>query len=296
VEFRFIVAMSAAGGDMGNWELTKGHTVKIRSITGLLGAGTLVVAGALALFSGPAMAAPPRWAPPTPYTCTGGDFASGNLTSIPSGVYASLTVRGACAVAPDAVISVFGNVNVAPGAVLDAQSAPSTITVGHDVTAAPGSILGLGCQPNPVGHTTGHPCTIEPTASSDITVNGNVIGWGANTVLINGITVKGSVTLIGGGDQAGNPWPIKNNTIHGNLTVIGATPEWLGVLLNNVGGNVILANVTAAAGETMDVGGNTIGWNLGCWGLAPAVSSGFGAPNTVGGHSLGQCANLQSGG
>ena len=75
---------------------------------------------------------------PMAYTCTGGDFASGNLTSIPSGIYASITVTGACAVAPDAVITVIGNVNVASGAVLDAQSAPSTITVERDVTAASG--------------------------------------------------------------------------------------------------------------------------------------------------------------
>ena len=51
------------------------------------------------------------------------------FTSIPSGIYASITVKGACAVAPNAVITVIGNINVAPGAVLDAQSAPSTITV-----------------------------------------------------------------------------------------------------------------------------------------------------------------------
>jgi hypothetical protein len=267
--------------------------VKIRSVMGLVSTGTLVVAGALALLGGPAAAsAPPRWGP-MPYTCTGGDFTSGNLTPIPSGTYASITVKGACAPAPNAVINVFGNVNVAPGAVLDAQSAPSTITVGHDVLAAPGAILGLGCLPNPVGHMTGHPCTVDPTESSNITVNGNVITWGANTVLLNGITVRANVTLIGGGEQAGNPWPIKNNTIGGSLVVYGVTPEWLGVLLNNVGGNVFLTNITAATGETMNVGANTIRWNLGCWALAPAVSSGFGAANVVGGHTLGQCANLQ---
>jgi hypothetical protein len=88
------------------------------------------------------------------YTCTGGDFATGNLTSIPSGIYASITVKGASAVAPDAVIRVLGEVNVATGGVLDAQSAPSTIRVGRDVTAGPGSLLGLGCLPNPAGHTT----------------------------------------------------------------------------------------------------------------------------------------------
>ncbi len=96
--------------------------------------GTLAVAGALALSGGPAMAAGP-----SAYTCSGGE--------VPSGTYASLTVTGMCSVAADAVISVVGNVNVAAGAMFDAQSAPSTITVGRNVTGAAGSLVGLGCQP-----------------------------------------------------------------------------------------------------------------------------------------------------
>jgi hypothetical protein len=54
-----------------------------------------------------------------------------------------------CNVVPDAVINVAGNIDVAAGAVLDAQSAPSTITVGHNVTAGAGSLLRLGCQVTP---------------------------------------------------------------------------------------------------------------------------------------------------
>ncbi|HEY2651509.1 MAG TPA: hypothetical protein VGI50_06290, partial [Solirubrobacteraceae bacterium] len=42
------------------------------------------------------------------YTCTGGDFASGNFTSIPSGNYASITVTGVCNIQPNAVINVAG--------------------------------------------------------------------------------------------------------------------------------------------------------------------------------------------
>ena len=230
---------------------------------------------------------------PIAYTCTGGDFATGNLINIPSGIYASIRVTGACAVAPDAVITVVGNVTVASGAVLDAQSAPSTITVKGNVTAARGSLLGLGCLPDPLGHTTGHPCTVDPDGHSTITVKGNVTALDANTVLLNGITVKGNVTLIGGGEQAGNPWPIKTNKIGGNLLVAGATPEWLGVVVNKIRGNVILINITIAAGETIDVASNTVGQNLACWGLAPAVSGGFpGEVNVVGGRALGQCANL----
>src|SRR4051812_3963231 len=88
--------------------------------------GFLAAAAALAVPAGPAMAAGPG---PMAYTCAGGDFASGTFTTIPSGTYASITVTGVCNVEPDAVINVVGNINVAPGAVLDAQSAPSTITV-----------------------------------------------------------------------------------------------------------------------------------------------------------------------
>jgi len=246
--------------------------------------GLLVPLGALASSGGPAAAAPSSKVP-IAYTCTGGDFASGNLTTIPSGIYSSITITGACAVTPNATITVLGDVNVASGAVFDAQSAPSKITVGGDVTAASGSLLGLGCLPNPPKHTTGHPCTVEPHRQSTIVVLGNVTTTDADTVLLNGITVKGNVTLLGGGDQAGNPWSIKTNWIGGDLVVSGVTPEWIG--------NVILTNITVAEGVTIDVARNTVGRNLTCWGLAPAVSGGFtGEVNVVGGQALGQCASL----
>ena len=157
--------------------------------------GTLTVAGALALSGGPAMAAVSGATPPA-YTCTGGDLASGNFTSIPSGNYASITVTGVCNIVPDAVINVVGNINVAPGAVLDAQSAPSTITVGHNVTAGSGSLLGMGCQPtNTIGMFAGVPCAADPTGHTTITVNGNVTATDANTVLMRKMTLTGNVTL-----------------------------------------------------------------------------------------------------
>jgi hypothetical protein len=275
--------------------------------------GTLVVAGALALSGGPAMAAV-SWPSPAAYTCTGGDIATQNFTSIPSGTYASITVKGACQVAPDAVITVIGNINVAPGAALDAQTFQSTITVRHNVTAGPGSLLGLGCLPNPPGHTTGHPCVDangNPTTfSSDITVKGNVTAIAANTVLLNGITVKGNVTLIGSEGTAtaaeratAIPWSIKDNTIGGNLIASNMTPLWIGLINNKVRGNVILFNIHITDGlppnndpaPTIFVASNTIGRNLACYGLAPAVSGGFpGEVNVVGGKALGQCANLQN--
>ena len=257
--------------------------------------GFVAPVGAFAFSGGPATAAAAS-SVPRALTCTGGDLATGNLTKIHSGVYSSITVTGACAVAPNAVVVVFGSINVAAGAVLDAQSAPSTIVVGQDVNAASGSLLGLGCLPNPTGHTTGHPCTFDAHQHSNITVLGNVTASDANTVLLNGITVKRNVRLIGGGEQAGNPWPIKTNKISGNLLVVGVRPEWLGVIVNTIGGDAVLTNDTVAPGETIYVASNTIRRNLICSGLAPALSGGFpGEVNVIGGMELGQCANLPEG-
>jgi hypothetical protein len=198
---------------------------------------------------------------------------------------------------------VVGNVNVAAGAVLDAQSYPSTIDVEHNVTAGSGSLLGLGCLPNPPGHTTGHPCVDasgNPTTfSSTINVDGNVIATHADTVLLNGITVKGNVILTGGGGAI--PSSIKANTIRGNLIVSNMTPNWLGVIVNNIGGNVILINVKITDGlppnndpmPTIFVASNQVGRNLICFGLGPHVSGGFGTEhNVVGGKAIGQCAHL----
>jgi hypothetical protein len=245
-----------------------------------------VSAGAVALVLSGTAAASAKGTSPVAYTCTGGD--------IPSGHYASITVTGACDVPADAVISVAGDVYVAARAVLDAQSAPSTITVGRNVTAVTGSFLGLGCQPN-TDHAE-HPCMVEPDGHSTITIKGNVTALGADTVLLNGVTVKRNVTLAGGGGDI--PWAIKNNTIRGNLTIVGVTADWLGVLFNRIDGNATLLGITATdpgdPGRTVAVVRNTIGRNLICFGLAPGVSGGFipGEVNVVGRNAIGQCASL----
>jgi hypothetical protein len=256
--------------------------------------GLLAVAAALALPTGSAMAAAPG---PTAYTCVGGDFATGTFISIPSGNYASITVKGVCNIAPDAVINVVGNINVAAGAVLDGQSAPFTLMVGHNVTAGPGSLLGLGCQPtNTIGRFAGVPCAADPTGHTTITVGGNVTANNANTVLLRKVTVNGNVTLAGGGGDI--PWSIKGMTIGGNLAISGVAADWLGVQFNHIGGNAILTNITALdpgdPGRTVAVVENTVVRNLICWGLEPGVSGGFipGEVNHVGHKAIGQCASL----
>jgi hypothetical protein len=248
----------------------------------------VVTTGTLLLSGGSALAAAPTSSGAS-YTCTGG--------AIPSGTYASITVTGVCWVETDAVINVTGNLNVAAGAMLDAQSAPSTITIGRNVAASAGSLLGLGCQPPALTGNSAHECTADPDGYSTIAVHGNVTAYQANTVLLNGITVGGNVTLAGGGGEI--PWSIKNNEIHGNLTVSGQTVEWLGVLFNTIGRNATLTDITLTedhpdASKVVFIVRNTIAWNLTCMGLAEGVSGGFfpGSVNIVGRNANGQCAAL----
>lgn len=251
--------------------------------------GAAMVVGVLGI-TGIASAAPSG---AQPYTCAGGD--------IPSGSYSSITVTGFCDVVPDAVISVVGNINVAPGALFDAQSAPSTITVGHNVTAGAGSLLGLGCQYFGYVPHAAHPCAVESdTGFSVITINGNVSATNADTVLLNGITVAGNVTLTGGGGDI--PWALKNNTVGGNFTVSNVMPEWLGVLFSHIGGNLNLSNITATDPEddgnaAVSVVVNTIGKNLNCQNLGPRLTGGAipGEFNIVGHVTTGQCVGLLSG-
>ena len=134
------------------------------------------------------------------------------------------------------------------------------------------------------------------TGSTEVTVKGNITAGFAGTVLLNGIKVKGNVTLIGGGGPI--PWSIKNNTIRGNLMVSGQKTEWLGVLFNTIGRNAVLTEIALTdvhpGAPGVYIVRNTIGRNLICLGLTPGVSGGFvpGSVNVVGRHAIGQCASL----
>ena len=229
-------------------------------------------------------------------TCKSGEIGSGR--------YSSITVTGVCSVAKDAVIRVSGDITVRKGAALDAQSSPSTITVGRNVRAFQGSTLGLGCQPPAVTGNSAHACVDtdgnpieDPSVFSTITVKGNVTARGAAVVLINGISVGRNLTIVGGGSPD-IPWSVKNNTIRGNLWTSNLDTNWYGVLFNKVGKNVTLLKITLTedhpdAAGVVYVVQNTIGRNLLCKDL-PGVSGGFvpGAVNTVGGKALGQCKEL----
>jgi hypothetical protein len=258
--------------------------------------GALVVA---ALLSAAGMAsAAPHHGHGGAYTCSGGvwtgDPSTSTFVSIPSNTYDSIKVTGVCDVVPDAVINVKHDIEVAPGALFNAQSAPSTITVGHDVTAGKGSLLGLGCQPD--GAHSGHACAIEPDGASVITVKGEVEARNAFLVLLNGITVKRDVELTGGG---GGDWAEKNNTIGGSLSIRNVTADWVGVQFNTVRHDVDLKNIWAVDPADGGFGAvyvvvNTIGHDLNCSGLGPRLSGGFidGEVNIVGHKTTGQCVGL----
>jgi hypothetical protein len=234
-------------------------------------------------------------------TCAGGtwtgDPSTSTFTTIPSGNYSSITVTGVCQPEHGGTINVSGNINVAPGAVFDAQSWSSTITVGHNITAGAGSLLGLGCQPsNTIGRFAGVPCNDDP-AQTVITVNGNITSTNAALVLLRKATVNGNVSLDGGGV---GDWSIKGNTIGKNLTISDVSADWLGVQFNHIAGNATLTNITANdpgdPGRAVAVVENTVGNNLNCSGLAPAVSPGFipGETNHVGHKATGQCAAISN--
>jgi hypothetical protein len=160
--------------------------------------------------------------------------------------------------------------------------------------------MGLGCQPFGYVPHAAHPCAAEPDGHTVITIKGNVSATNADTILLNGITVGGNVSLTGGGGDI--PWALKNNTVGGNFTVSDVMPEWLGVLFSHIGGNLNLSNITATDPEddgnaAVSVVVNTIGKNLNCQNLGPRLTGGAipGEFNIVGHQTTGQCVGLQSG-
>jgi hypothetical protein len=223
------------------------------------------------------------------YTCSGGD--------IPSGSYTSITVTGPCTVAPNAVINVSGNINVAPGALLDGSESPATIAVGHNITIGAGALVILGCQPeNAIGFSAGVPCTTDPTGHTTITVGGNVTATNAALMTLRGMRIGGNVTATGGGDGE-NPWAIKGDTIGGNVTVRNITPEFFLIGWSTIGGTVTLQSIHETDTDPDPFVGviqNTVGRNLNCTDLLPRAGGGFvaGAVNHVGGKATGQCAAL----
>jgi hypothetical protein len=249
-----------------------------------------VLASAAALaFAGLTTLAPAAQAHARNSVCSGGDIASGT--------YKNLKVTGSCTVPAGARVIVLHNVKVAPGAVFDAQGAPSTVRIRGNVVAGPGSLFGLGC-------TAAHGCE-ESTTFSHASVRGNITLNYVFDAAINGVTVGGNVVSKGGGGgfvfpDGFIPFSVKDDVIHGNLVVRGLKTTWFGVIRSRIDGNVILKYIKNDDPDGNEVVHNTIGGNLVCRGMSPAPQFGDADDDpslppdypfsTVGGRAIGQCA------
>ena len=260
--------------------------------------GALVVptvSGTTIVGAGTAFAAPAHG-----YTCSGG--------AIPAGTYNGLTVTGTCSFTGDH-ITVNGALTVAPGAILNDHAASrTTVRVNGNVRVGQGAVLGLGRY--------GPPGTTSPTV-----VNGNIRADRPLSLYLGGITVKGSVTSIGGVAPTPGPasafrnFPFKDDTVNGNLTIEGWQGGWLGVIRAHVGGDVTVSgnsSVIVPTGcdeetgectgsapgtdpDSTEVQTNVIGGDLDCEGNTPPAqvnADDGGQPNTVAGLKLGECADL----
>lgn len=268
----------------------------MKSSMRLRGLTSLAVAGALMLPAGMASAAPYRSHRPHAYTCTGGQIRSGTYTSV--------TVTGNCSVPAHARITIKRDLVVMRGAMLDADSAPSTITVRRNVLGAPGSSIGLGCTSAHGGCTDEGPDNSGPYAGQESTVliKGSVWLNRAYNAALDGVTVRHSVTSLGGGPGTNAPgfipFSVKDDIIGGNLTVIGLSSVWFGVIRSTIGGNVTLINNQMSDPDANEVVHNSIGKNLVCLNNYPAPQIGDAAQgipdptypySTVGRRVIGQC-------
>jgi hypothetical protein len=251
------------------------------------------------------------------YNCTAGD--------VPAGTYNSITISGICYM-PAGSIVVRGDLNVAPGALLDAVTpgdpttgtpvVPATVVVGGNVFVGSGGVLLFGCSPN-------ISCSNPPGISYD-RIRGNLIANGAEGVVVHSASIGGSVIVSGGGGGsaaegctngpaptplAPAPWsedpalgappfptPVytdfEDNSIGGSLSIAGLTSCWLGSLRNEVGRNATFANNTLGDPDGSEIVNNLVNGNMACSGNSPAVQWGDtgGAPNIVGGYASGECA------
>jgi hypothetical protein len=222
------------------------------------------------------------------YTCDG---------ELASGTYANVSVPESCTVPDGADVTVIHNITVAAGAMFDA-STHSTLTVGGNVSAGPGAFVALGC-------TDAHPCDdgVPGEIGAD-TIGGNVTLDHVFDAAINGVTIEGNLTSVGGGPGVPAdpfiPFSIKDDTVGGNITVSGLRASWFGVIRTSVGGNMTLSDIITGDPDGNEIVADTIGRNLVCHGLSPApqlgdavegAPPGYG-PSDVGGRAVGQCAEL----
>jgi hypothetical protein len=209
-----------------------------------------------------------------------------------SGTYGFLAVSGDAYVPAGKTLTVRGNLRIRHGACLDAFTL-GTVHVGHDIIVRPGAVLALGCTPNSIGPVP--PCG---TTTTNDTVGRSILADHPLTMYLDGNTIGSNVVSVGGGPGTHDylTFPIKDNTIGGNLIVRGWTGGWSGAIRNDVGGNLRWSeNVSTLDPDSNEVQTNTVGGDLICFHNSPAAqvnAADGGQPNVVAGDKIGQCAGL----
>ena len=236
-----------------------------------------------------AMLALAVWAAPAAADPTSGPPICSSHGTAFSGNYRNLTLTGNNYVAAGTTLTVWGNLEIAPGACLDAYST-GTVTVGGNLLVGKNAILGLGCAPEvdfeavPCGSTT-----------TDDTIGGNLFALDPYTMYLTADTINGNLVSVGGGPGAPPApfvnFPIKDMIIHGDALISGWNGGWFGFLRNVVNGNVVVTNNLASDPDSDEVVTNTVHSNLICYGNSPAVQFGDsgGSPNEVSGFAFGEC-------
>ena len=229
--------------------------------------------------------------------------------------YAHLEVSGVCELSSGPV-AVAGDVVVDPGASLvgayglDSRTGlpAAGLTVIGSVLAGAGATLVLGCDAVHL------PCLDEPnpgapTHYSTTTVHGSVVATDPLGVVLHHSSVDGDLLASGGGGGAtcapdlSSVFTLLPNfgavysdyedvTVGGDLRVTGLASCWLGALRLAVHGSATFAHSTFADPDADEVLNDTVGGNLLCTDLSPAVHFGDAgqAGSTVGGYGTGDCA------
>jgi hypothetical protein len=215
-------------------------------------------------------------------SCAGGTPASPQV--VPAGTYNGFTVTGNCVFGPGTV-TINGQLIIADGGILnDHASGQATVRITGNVIVGKDAVLGLGDYDTALPH-------------DSAIVNGNVVANGPATLYLGGMTIHGNL-VSNGGSGPGRNFPIKDDTIDGNLIVQGWTGQWIGVIRDQVGGNVIFSRNTAMdtsvvpGSDSSEVQTNAIKGNLICQGNTPTAQINVfdgGEPNVVGGNSVGEC-------
>lgn len=252
---------------------------------------------ALLLTAAPAQATPVHATPWHSTVCSGGVIASGT--------YANLTITGSCSIPDGAHVTVLGHVTLATNSQLNAITA-STVSINGSIWVEPGAKLGLGCsQALTLPPYPGAP-PICPNGVSNDHVNGGIYANQPLTLLLDGLTVRGSVISVGGGVRATGTNPgceqqpgalnfaIKDNVIYGSTLLSAWQGCWIGFIRNVQHGTASLVANRTDSSDSTEIVTNTIHGSLICIANSPApqVGDSGGAPNAVSGRMLGQCSTL----